>query len=490
MSRGDGPDVSRRGVVGVLGALLLGPGDAAGDPSAVGVGGGATAAERVEEAYVAPSKAALPVPASAPGVGLTDDGLYRSPGDSDRWEALEGRPTDDRPSTGGESPVSDDVRVVAPGEDLQSAVDSLPDGGRIVVANGVHRLSAPLALPSNVTLVGRSLDGAILVPDGLSGAVIESRDEDYVRIRNLKIDGQNAGVDGVRFANATSEPSHHLLEDVHVVNCRHGIVFDDVEDSWIRRGRVGGCDVGIRHAVAGGFGSVAGTHVVDCRDHSVRTGTRMLSLRDVVLGSADADHHVDVGADARQLGFDGCWVENAPPVVDTGRHVLEQLRAHACRFLIGGGEAGFRGEYNHVDLGSTTVADSDGERVELFASEPGRVSGNNLKLAGAAEWTNRGFANALSGIQGGRRGTDGFSTSHPVSVRQSFVEEPVAAGATSTTIDLPDGEPDAGYGVMISPGWTTSYAVAAKRRDGFDLDFETPAPSDGGTLDCWVYRGD
>jgi len=491
MDRVDRADVSRRGLVSAIGAVLLAAnGGTATGRSATAVSGSESmgAAEPIGQSYVAPSKASLPVPDSTPGVALTDEGIYRYPSDSDRWEAFEellahARTSVDRRGGAG---VSDDVRVVAPGDDLQSAVDALPEGGRVVVASGHHRVADSITLPSNVSLTGRSFDGAVLVADGLDGPVIESHDEHYGQVRNLKIDGQDGGVDGIHFSNAKSRPSHHLVEDVHVVNCRRGVVFDDVEDSWIRRGRIGGCDTGIRHAVAGGFGSITGTHVVDSRRHSIAADTRMLSLRDAVLGSVDVDHHVDVGPDTQQLILDGCWVENAPPVVDTGRHTLEQLRAHGCRFLID--DDGFRGTFNHVDLGSTTVANASESTVELFGSEPGRVTGANVKLAGAAQWTNRGFSNALSGIQGGDGDGGGLSTSHPVAVQRSFVAEPVEGGAAATTLDLPEEQPDADYGVMISPAWTTSYCVAAKRRDGFDVEFGAAAPDDGSTVDCWVYR--
>jgi hypothetical protein len=67
----------------------------------------------------------------------------------------------------------------------------------------------------------------------------------------------------------------------------------------------------------------------------------------------------------------------------------------------------------------------------------------------------------------------------------------VTAAAITKAIAFADGkkEPDANYGVLVTPNWLTTFRVTAKATTGFTIDFGTPAPA-GGTVDYAVVRGD
>lgn len=67
----------------------------------------------------------------------------------------------------------------------------------------------------------------------------------------------------------------------------------------------------------------------------------------------------------------------------------------------------------------------------------------------------------------------------------------VTAAAVTKAIAFADGkkEPDALYGVLVTPNWLTTFRVTAKATTGFTIDFGVAAPA-GATVDYAVVRGD
>jgi len=49
-------------------------------------------------------------------------------------------------------------------------------------------------------------------------------------------------------------------------------------------------------------------------------------------------------------------------------------------------------------------------------------------------------------------------------------------------------ELDANYAVLVTPSWNTTYWVTGKATTGFIINFGTPAPANGGTIDYFIVR--
>lgn len=61
------------------------------------------------------------------------------------------------------------------------------------------------------------------------------------------------------------------------------------------------------------------------------------------------------------------------------------------------------------------------------------------------------------------------------------------AGSWATIADESGYEPDASYGVLVTPSWATSVHITAKGRSGFTVNFGTAAPT-GATFDWFLVR--
>lgn len=64
----------------------------------------------------------------------------------------------------------------------------------------------------------------------------------------------------------------------------------------------------------------------------------------------------------------------------------------------------------------------------------------------------------------------------------------VAGAAGSTTVNLNLTEPDAVYGVFVTPSWNTTTYITAKTTTTFTVTYGTAAPGGGGTIDWIVFR--
>lgn len=65
----------------------------------------------------------------------------------------------------------------------------------------------------------------------------------------------------------------------------------------------------------------------------------------------------------------------------------------------------------------------------------------------------------------------------------------ITAAATSKAITFALTEPDALYGVLATPNWSTTCYVSALATSGFTLNFGTAAPGGGGKVTWAVVRG-
>ena len=81
--------------------------------------------------------------------------------------------------------------LVDPGDSVQQALDSLPGGGGwVVLAEGIHRLAAPLKIPSGATLAGQGFNSILwLDPKQTGPAIVNAETGLYnVTLRDLVIE--------------------------------------------------------------------------------------------------------------------------------------------------------------------------------------------------------------------------------------------------------------------------------------------------------------
>ena len=65
----------------------------------------------------------------------------------------------------------------------------------------------------------------------------------------------------------------------------------------------------------------------------------------------------------------------------------------------------------------------------------------------------------------------------------------IALAAATHVVPLPKTEPDALYGVLVTPSWLTTVRVTGKTTTQFTVDFGTAAPA-GATIDFAVIRSE
>jgi len=84
-----------------------------------------------------------------------------------------------------------DAISVAPGEDVQSALDSCSAGGWVVLARGVHTLTDTLKIPSRITLSGQGLETILWLDPERTGPTLVNATPDLhdVTLRDLVVEG-------------------------------------------------------------------------------------------------------------------------------------------------------------------------------------------------------------------------------------------------------------------------------------------------------------
>ena len=70
------------------------------------------------------------------------------------------------------------------------------------------------------------------------------------------------------------------------------------------------------------------------------------------------------------------------------------------------------------------------------------------------------------------------------------VDLAVGAGATTLAITFKRVEPNATYGVTITPAWGTTAWVTNRTTTGFTANFGTAAPGGGSTMSFTTYRSE
>ena len=63
----------------------------------------------------------------------------------------------------------------------------------------------------------------------------------------------------------------------------------------------------------------------------------------------------------------------------------------------------------------------------------------------------------------------------------------VTLAAVNKAVTFTKVEPDASYGVVVSPNWLTTYSVTAKTVNGCTVNFGTAAPASA-TIDVFTFR--
>lgn len=114
------------------------------------------------------------------------------------------------------------VYRLAPGDSIQMILDRLAlNGGTIVLLKGVHYVTSPLRIPSNVTLIGQGNETILSLKPYLTGKTIinQSPDMHDVTIRDILIEGANSTV-------VSADPNNERrLRSYMNATSREGIVF-------------------------------------------------------------------------------------------------------------------------------------------------------------------------------------------------------------------------------------------------------------------------
>jgi len=112
----------------------------------------------------------------------------------------------------GKKLIRGELRNVADYSSIQEAIDSLPaTGGTVFIPAGTYMISAPIRVPSHVSLLGAGFDTVLVLADGANVNVIENMnpgiwlDED-ITVANLQINGnkvaQDSAVTGIFLSTA------------------------------------------------------------------------------------------------------------------------------------------------------------------------------------------------------------------------------------------------------------------------------------------------
>ena len=117
--------------------------------------------------------------------------------------------------------------VVSPADDLEAALEMVPEGGRIVLQAGIHRPRGALRLErAGVTLAGEP-GAEVHVPEDFQADSLLTVRADGVRITGLVLDGG--------FASSRAIRSEKTTRDLRIEKCevrfwgKHGIDLDGAE---------------------------------------------------------------------------------------------------------------------------------------------------------------------------------------------------------------------------------------------------------------------
>ncbi len=216
--------------------------------------------------------------------------------------------------------------VVNPGESVQQALDSArARGGWVVLASGLHQLSAPLKISSGVTLAGRGFTSILWLDPRLRGPAIVNAEDPMsgVTLRDFVIEGATASTlpsdpnsdrrrrarpdapsrAGVQFLSALPQEMRNLrLERVVVRNCTaSGVRIEGAAGVVIRD-----CDFSDNGSSvppgAGASHNLAIAHVAGCEitgnllcTSPSGSGVDVVKCRDVTIAGNEAARNSQCG---------------------------------------------------------------------------------------------------------------------------------------------------------------------------------------------------
>ena len=250
-----------------------------------------------------------------------------------------------------------DAIVVRPGESIQAALDSVSEGGCVLVSAGTHTLPNTLRVPSDVILSGEGIESVLWLDpesDDSDAMVAATPDLHDVTIRDLVIDGAVVAFDD--FSNQRHRAFHNRsqrggivlhgdregqarnlrIENVTVKNCTRNGLFV----AGARNVRVLACDLDENGArVVPGPGlqhNLLLRHCSDVRVENTRadgsfwgSGIVVDACSDVTVSACEIARNADYGVRITEcdgVTVTGCLVEGG----DTSGILIEHLYS-CCR---------------------------------------------------------------------------------------------------------------------------------------------------------------
>jgi hypothetical protein len=156
------------------------------------------------------------------------------------------------------APLPENVFKVASGESVQAALDANTNGGWVLLGKGVFVLSAPLRVPSGVTLAGQGLDTILILDPKLTtdhaGTTLVNADENLhdVTLRDFVVEGgttlraptnaapgydyvSGTGSDAVTLHPLTRDPNQDRRQrSFSMAPSRAGIIFNAQHEGQMR----------------------------------------------------------------------------------------------------------------------------------------------------------------------------------------------------------------------------------------------------------------
>jgi polygalacturonase len=125
--------------------------------------------------------------------------------------------------------LKDDIIVcsVVPGESIQAAIDSASNkgGGVVVIGKGMHVVTTPIKVKSNITLRGEGQwDSKISTTENIKVIIEDAGGIKNVTIENLEVSGTNAlNGGGIQIISMTTDNENITLTNVHVLKTGWGV---------------------------------------------------------------------------------------------------------------------------------------------------------------------------------------------------------------------------------------------------------------------------
>jgi len=274
---------------------------------------------------------------------------------------------------------------------IQKAIDALPpEGGRILLTEGIYIVSATLNLPSNSALVGQGRGTVLKLADNAEVDIIRNKTTDitkspdsFIEIRDLALDGNqdNQPVDGAGKWRHPYSPTENWLANIRLKNVEHFTL----ENIYTHHATGYGIEV-----KAAKYGLIKNIQVHDNGDDGISVTNAGLAAgyysKYITLENIWAWDNRD---DRGNTGGSGTGVE-----IDDGCQSITLNNIHAWGVTADKQRIGV-GVHVHPDFASYPVTDItinniiayNNEWCNLWLSDASRVMVNNI----VAEKTNKGL---------------------------------------------------------------------------------------------------